>query len=79
MEVSPIAGTRSAAYPDKFADKEIGELRVFCRNKVKGCSWSDRFKLLEVSFSLFSKPLFQDYLVTSGKHENVGQNWFYWV
>ena len=39
-----------AAYPDKIADKEIAELKVFCPNKRNGCVWSERLKFLQVSF-----------------------------
>ena len=50
----PISGDLSVTYyPDKFADREIGQLIVICRNKVNGCTWSDRFKFLDVSFFWF--------------------------
>ena len=40
------------ANPDKAADKEIAELKVFCPNKLNGCTWSDRLKYLQVSLFL---------------------------
>ena len=42
----------SEAYPDKIADKEIAELKVFCPNKVNGCKWSEKLKFLQVSLFL---------------------------
>ena len=40
------------AYPDRIADKEISELKIFCPNKVNGCTWIERLKFLQVSFFL---------------------------
>lgn len=47
----PIIGDHSATYyPDKSADREIQELKVYCVNKDSGCTWRDKLKLLEVDF-----------------------------
>ena len=46
----PLKGAHNATYyPDKFADKEIGQFKVFCSNKSNGCAWTGRLKYLEVS------------------------------
>ena len=47
----------SVAHPDKAADKEIADLKVFCPNKVNGCTWSERLKFLQVSFFLVCRAL----------------------
>ena len=41
-----------AAYEDKCVDKEIAKLKVFCPNKVNGCTWNGRLKMLQVSLFL---------------------------
>lgn len=49
-EVLSLNGADNATYyPDKFADKEIGQFKVFCSNKSNGCTWTGRLKYLEVS------------------------------
>ena len=69
--VCPIVGAHNVTYyPDKFADKEIEELKVFCRNKSNGCTWSDKLKFLSVIFFhltnfhivSFCKGVFVDYV-----------------
>ena len=46
----PISEVYNATYyPDKFADREIGELKVYCVNRENGCLWSNSLKLLEVN------------------------------
>ena len=55
----------AAYYLDKFADKEIRELKVFCQNKVKGCIWSDRLKFLEVSLFFIQQTLIAGLLLVN--------------
>ena len=40
-------------YPDRFADREIQQLKVICKNKSNGCEWSDCLQNLEVCFLIF--------------------------
>ena len=48
--VCPLSGKyNEKIYPDKFADKEIGEYVVECENKDRGCVWRNRTKDFEVS------------------------------
>ena len=46
-----------AAHPDKAADKEMADLKVFCPNKVNGCTWREKFKFLQVSLFLIYRSL----------------------
>ena len=49
--VCPIFKTyRPTYYPDKFAEREIQELKVICQHKKNGCEWSDSLRHLEVCF-----------------------------
>ena len=50
-------GGCSVAHPDKAADKEIANLKVFCPNRVNGCTWSERLKFLQVSLFLVCHSL----------------------
>ena len=51
----PTVGKTNIAYfPDKFADKEIAELKVICPNKGNGCIWNASLKLLNVRHYLDS-------------------------
>ena len=47
----------TTAHPDKAADKEIADLKVFCPNKVNGCTWSERLKFLQVRLFLICHSL----------------------
>ena len=45
----PIFKTHDTThYPDKFADREILELKAICVNKENGCNWSNSLRNLEV-------------------------------
>ena len=51
--ICPIVGKTNIAYfPDKFADKEIAELKVICPNKGNGCIWNASLKFLNVRHNL---------------------------
>lgn len=47
--ICPIFKTHDTThYRDRFAEREIQELKVICPNKENGCTWSDRLRLLGV-------------------------------
>ena len=55
----PIFNTHDTTYyPDRFADREIQELKVRCVKRKNGCEWSDCLRHLEVCFFLFKLFLF---------------------
>ena len=48
----PIFNTHDAThYPDKFADRQILELKTICINKENGCNWSNSLRNLKVWIS----------------------------
>ena len=49
-----VRKTNIVYFPDKFADKEIRELKVICPNKGNGCIWNASLKLLNVRHYLDS-------------------------
>ena len=48
----PIFNTHDTNhYPDKFADRQILELKTICINKENGCNWSNSLRNLKVWIS----------------------------
>ena len=51
----PIFKTHDTThYPDKFADREILELKAICINKENGCNWSNSLRHLEVKILILT-------------------------